>query len=379
MSTKILHFIPRIAYIGGIENYIRTLCSNSFYKNLEILICTFFVDNNQIIVDELGNLGIKILVLKEGLFEKIDNRYLKFIIKNSAITYFFKLHNFKKIIVNVNPDIVFVHGEDSELVAAFLPKSVRKINVIHGEAYFPINLFYRFILNKLARGKYNFTIVVNEKLTDIPQKLMIPYKIIRPGIKLELYKSVKGKKIFNKEFISIGFLGRITKDKGVFELLDAFYLLKTKYQNIKLKFAGNGKAEKLLRKKVKELGIEHSVSFYGEVTDPSWFYQQIDIFILPSYSEGLPITILEAMASGVLIIASNVGGIPEVIESNVNGILLNKVEPNHIVKILENIMNKPLLLEKLSANALKTSLKYKDSILAESYYQVIDSQISNQN
>jgi len=379
LSTNILHIIPRLSFTGGIENYIRTLCSNSFDKNLKFFICTFFTDNNLIIVDELDNLGIKIFELKEGLFEKIDNKYLKFLFKNSIIAHFLKFHHFKKLVAKLNPDIVFAHGEDSELVAAFLPKSVRKINVIHGEAYFPVNLFYRFILNILARRKYNFTILVNKKLSKIPQKLRIPYKIIKPGIKLELYRSDKSKKRCDKDFLTIGFLGRLTKEKGVFELLRAVYLLNKNHENIKLKFAGNGKAETLLRKKVKELALEHCVSFYGEVIDSSWFYQQINIFILPSHSEGLPITILEAMASGVLIIASNVGGISEVIENNVNGILLNKVEPEQIVKILENIIVKPLLLEELSTNALKTSIRFKESIFAESYNQVIDSQIINHN
>jgi len=379
LTRKILHLIPRLSYSGGIENYIRILCSNSVEKNLEILICTFFTSNNQIIVDELDNQGIKIFVLKEGLFEKIDNRYLKFIVKNSIIAHFSKFNHFKKLVANVNPEVVFVHGEDSELVAAFLPKSVKKINIIHGEAYFPVNPFYRFILNKFARRKYKFTILVNEKLSKIPQKFKIPYKIIQPGIKLELYKPDKSKKRNDKGFLAIGFLGRITKEKGVFELLNAFYLLNKNHENIKLKFAGNGKAEKLLRKKVRELGLGHNVSFYGEVTNPSWFYKQIDIFILPSYTEGLPITILEAMASGVLIIASNVGGISEVIENNVNGILLEKVEPEQIAKIVDNIIKTPDLLKKISKNALNVSSRYNVSTTVHSFFQVINSQFISSN
>ncbi len=371
MNIKILHVIPRLSFTGGIENYVRTLCLHSSPVDYDITICTFLDKCTTEIMEELSNKGINIIQLKKSWFEKVDNRLLRFFLKNSFFAYFNKLLYLKKILNDEKYNLVIAHGEDSELITAFTSSIVKKINVIHGESYFPVNPFYRFLLYSFARKRYDFTIVVNERLTIIPEKLGVKYAIVKPGINLERFNSAKHQIDLQDGSVKIGFIGRVVKEKGVFELLEAYKLLKQKYRNVQLKIAGDGKAVIPLQKKVKEFELTNDIKFYGEVLSPELFYREIDILVLPSFTEGLPITILEALASCVIIIASNVGGITEVIKNEDNGLLLKSCKPEVIANAVENLINNPVLCKEIVNNANETVKEYSDKKLNKEFYSTI--------
>ena len=128
------------------------------------------------------------------------------------------------------------------------------------------------------------------------------------------------------------FLGQIGSRKGIFDLLEVLSKNKGKYNGkIKLTIGGNGEIEKL-KAVIREKQIEGLVEFIGWVTNEKKIncLQTADIYILPSYNEGLPISILEAMSFGQAIIATNVGGIPEIVITEKNGIL---IEPGNLIEI----------------------------------------------
>lgn len=134
--------------------------------------------------------------------------------------------------------------------------------------------------------------------------------------------------------IAFIFIGNILKTKGIFELLEAFCLLIKKMPDAYLIFVGDGKDKKRLIKKAVKTGISNRVIFIGRRQHnkiPHWLSMS-DILILPSYSEGLPNAVVEAMACQRPVIATNVGGIPEVIVDGKSGIL---VEPKDAVALAE--------------------------------------------
>jgi len=369
---KILHIIPRLSSSGGIENYVRTLCLHSSSEKFDITICTFLNENTSEIVNELSDNGIRIIPLKKSWFEKINNRYLRFFLKNSFFAYFNKLLHLKNILVDEKPVVLIAHGEDSELIAAFTTSSFGKVNVIHGESYFPVNPLYRFLLNSFSRKRYDFTIVVNESLKKVPKIFNVQHSVVKPGINLERFNRVKRKIDLQEGSIRMGFIGRVVKEKGVFELLKAYRILKQKHKSIELKIAGDGKALIQLQDKARGLEFSKDIKFYGEVSLSELFYKEIDILVLPSISEGLPVSILEAMASGVLVVASNVGGIAEVIENKYNGLLLESCNPDEIANAVEKLIISPLLCKEIMINANETVKNYSDKKFAEEFYSTID-------
>lgn len=137
------------------------------------------------------------------------------------------------------------------------------------------------------------------------------------------------------------FLGTITKEKGIFDLIDVLHksanLLLDK---LVLHVGGNGQTEQL-NQMIKEYGLENCVQYEGFVTSPKKesLLNEVDAFILPSYVEGLPVSILEAMSYKKPILTTPVGGIPDVVKQNVNGILFQPGDKNGISKAIERVVN----------------------------------------
>jgi len=138
----------------------------------------------------------------------------------------------------------------------------------------------------------------------------------------------------------LGNIGRLETVKGQAVLVDAMpAVLKTFPQTVLL-LVGGGEARKALERKCRELGIESSVVFTGFRDDIPRLLQLFDLFIMPSLAEGLGTSLLDAMAVGVPVIASNVGGIPEVVDNELTGFLVPPCEPSAlaqaIIRLLKN-------------------------------------------
>ena len=133
------------------------------------------------------------------------------------------------------------------------------------------------------------------------------------------------------------FLGFVYKEKGVFDLVN---LLKSHHAyysgRVHLYIAGGKYEEDRLVNEIEEFHLHDVVTFLGWVTGEKKeaLFDLADAYVLPSYKEGLPMSILEAMSHGLPILATNVGGIPELVENGVNGFLFS---PGDIVAIQESI------------------------------------------
>jgi glycosyltransferase involved in cell wall biosynthesis len=141
---------------------------------------------------------------------------------------------------------------------------------------------------------------------------------------------IKGFDINNKKVTNnLLFLGRIEENKGIFETLRAFQLSQKKCPNITLTYAGNGPDEKRLKKIIENENVRN-VNFTGFLKNHEKVraFLYADIYILPSYTEGMPTSVLEAMAFGVPVITRPVGGIPDFFIDNKMGYLIESKNPN---------------------------------------------------
>lgn len=135
------------------------------------------------------------------------------------------------------------------------------------------------------------------------------------------------------------YLGLITKAKGIFDLIDTIYEHKEDLKgNIVLHIGGNGETE-TLKKMIGDYSLQDIVLFEGWVSGEKKIelLNNADIFILPSYTEGLPISILEAMSYRLPVISTPVGGIPEVIEDGKNGILFTPGDKEALYRAIEKL------------------------------------------
>lgn len=128
----------------------------------------------------------------------------------------------------------------------------------------------------------------------------------------------------------IGTIAHLEEHKGLEYLLEAASLLLALRRDISFLIVGEGALKRTLKKLCINLKIEKNVIFAGERSDIPEILFSIDIFVLPSLREGLPLTILEAMACGKPVIATNVGGVSEVVKNGVSGILVPPGDPEAI-------------------------------------------------
>jgi glycosyltransferase involved in cell wall biosynthesis len=187
---------------------------------------------------------------------------------------------------------------------------------------------------------------------DLLQKLELdPQKVvtIHNGIDLPRFdQSIDGTSqrrqlgIGDDELV-IGAIGRLVRFKGFNYLLEAARIINLQWPKFKLVIVGGGELKHGLKQQAQELGIAEKVIFTGRQEDVFPFLAGFDIMVISSITEGLPIASLEAMAMGKAVVASRVGGIPEVVEDGVSGLLVPPRNPESLAQAVIDLLKKPEL------------------------------------
>lgn len=161
--------------------------------------------------------------------------------------------------------------------------------------------------------------------------------------------NIRNKLGFSKKAKAIIFVGSIYKEKGIFELISAFIRLNLRYPCLHLIIVGDGPKRLALNGIVSSNNLNEKVHLVGvkPYVEISKFLSASDIFVLPTYAEGLPNVVLEAMACNLPVVATRVGGIPEVIEEGKNGILINKKDINMLTEAIEYLLRNEGLAKKM--------------------------------
>jgi glycosyltransferase involved in cell wall biosynthesis len=176
---------------------------------------------------------------------------------------------------------------------------------------------------------------------------------------------------FNSSDFIIGTIGRLDPVKNHERLLQAFKEALLVYKNIRLLIVGDGDQKETLCGQAKILGIYPQVKIVGFRNDVNEILSIIDIFILPSLSEGLSLALLEAMAAAKPIIASNVGGNREAIKNGHNGLLVSPLSIQEILNAILDLYNNRELGIQIGNNAyIDAKEKYSLSHMADQYMHI---------
>lgn len=178
-------------------------------------------------------------------------------------------------------------------------------------------------------------------------------KVLENAVPLDSYQS-KGAEFSKALEPTLLFAGLLTENKGLFDLLSIVPELVKKVPSLKVLLAGSGDVQKI-QALLQSGHIEGSVKLLGWV-DPQQligFYHQSHIFVLPSYYEGWPMVLLEAMACGLPIVGTRVGGIPELVEEGKNGILINPGDRKALLEALIALLADPVLREGIAQKNIK--------------------------
>jgi glycosyltransferase involved in cell wall biosynthesis len=145
-------------------------------------------------------------------------------------------------------------------------------------------------------------------------------------------------------------VARLHPVKGLDILLNAFTKISRAMDNVQLWIVGDGPEMEKLKQQTDRLGIGSKVVFWGQKKNIPSILKQAEIGVLSSHVEGLPNAIIEYMAAKLPVVATNVGGIPELITHNTNGLLVEPNNPDELAMAILTLLNDPRLAEKFGEN-----------------------------
>jgi glycosyltransferase involved in cell wall biosynthesis len=148
-------------------------------------------------------------------------------------------------------------------------------------------------------------------------------------------------------------VGRLSREKAHLDLIEGFKLLREDSPDISLKLiiVGDGPERARLEAAAESFGVRELVTFTGQVGDVQSFFAMADVFALPSHSEGSPNVLLEAMAANVPVVATAVGGVPEMVENNESALLVAPNDPPALAAAIARLLNDRDLAPRLISNA----------------------------
>ena len=350
---KILHLLASGAF-GGIETLFRAYMHKSKEEN-----SAFFLFEEGEIYEDLKNEGYEIKSIKnEGILQKVN-----------IINKFCKKYKI---------DIIIMHhgGLACNIIYILLKKlnpTLKFVRYIHA-CYddFAFGKTKNKIKNKIIDSVMKKTLKISDltifiskaaknsfalKFKNIGKKNVIIYN----GIDERFFRNNISKKISKeKNNTKIIYVGRLDKTKGVDILIEAFSKINNSV-NLTLDIVGDGKERNNLENLCKEKCIENGVNFYGKQNNVEKYLDNADIFVYPSIcEEGFGISVVEAMARGLIVITFNKGGLPEIIKDNYNGFIANNTEIEDLAYTISKVIKKLNIEEKqiIIENAIKTAEKF---------------------
>lgn len=342
-KRRILHVIAALP-IGGAENVLLTTLRLLDPAEFESVVCC--IQTRGILGAEVEKLGIPLIELHKLKAGGWDG---------SIVTDLVKLMCDEKI------DLVHAHLYHANLYARFAAKKAGVPSVITVHNTYAKRKWHRQLLNwYLARSTAKIIAVSDAAKRDILRYDRIPASkvvTILNGIELARSRSPLSKTqardkldIAHDKLVLVS-VGRLVEQKGHSFLLQAVAHLRQAWPQIHLLLVGDGVQHRRLEALAETLQIQQHVTFLGTRTDVADILKAADVYVMPSLWEGLALALLEGMAAGLPILATRVGGAPDVLESDMYGLL---VEPGHALLLaqkLASLLSNPEQMRTLSIAA----------------------------
>lgn len=281
------------------------------------------------------------------------------------------------------PDIVHTHLDVIKyaVLAAKITKIKGCIHTIHNVANKEASGMAMRVNKFFYKHKWSVPVALSELVRESiiqyyqMDKEKIP--VILNGVDLSKCKPKRNYSVDGN--FKILHIGRFSEQKNHRGLIEAFYAFHTQYPNSELWLIGDGIMKNEIEEYVKNKQISGSVKFLGLQNDVHGYLHDADIFTLPSYYEGIPMTLIEAMGSGLPIVATAVGGVPDML-NEVSAILV-PVDSNIIAEALKNYYLNEQLRENHGLAALELSKCFSVETMADQYISVYEtiSEISSIN
>lgn len=353
---KIIQIMPDFG-LAGAETMVENLSCSLAAEGHDVLVISFF-DLHTAITERIENKGIKIEYLgkKRGFDPSIISKM-------------------RRIIKAYQPDVIHTHRY--VLPYAFLASlglKVKRVHTVHNVAQKEQTKAGKTINGVLFQHFNVVPVALSEEIQRTIQEVYglpdnrIP--VVFNGI--DLSRCIVKESYARKDTFTVLHIGRFMDVKNHELLLRSFARFKGQHSDARLQLLGDGELKENMMQLVGQLNIADAVEFAGLQSNVYPWLHNADVFILPSKFEGMPMTLIEAMGTGLPIIASNVGGIPDMLSSQMEALLIEPKEEK-IIEALEIVYSDAKKREYWGRNALQRSSLFSSQAMARKYLQLYSS------
>ncbi|MFZ1289725.1 MAG: glycosyltransferase family 4 protein [Melioribacteraceae bacterium] len=356
-SVKVIWIVDHLGYEGilhGAGKYYLNTIPNFDKSVFDITLCV--VRKEDQLTSIFKSAGIKIIHLNRS---KYDPRTLLDLIK---------------ICKNEKIKLIHTHGYGSDNFGRVIAKILRIPSIIHAHDNNSNYPTHQKIADILLRSYTNKAIAISNSVKEscIAIRKIDTEKLIvlNNGVELEKFQpeenvdfqNIKNQFNINSKVKVIGTVARLRKEKGIEYLIESSPFILKKFPNTVFLIAGDGPLREELENKVEKLNVKSNFIFAGFYLDIPSILSIIDIFVAPSINEGLGLGIIEAMSMGKPIVASNVGGIKEILTNNKSGLLVQSENPELLADKINCLLDDENFAKTLAKNAQLESRKYDNNL-----------------
>jgi glycosyltransferase involved in cell wall biosynthesis len=378
---KIIHLITRLDKGGSAENTLLTVLGID-KKKYEVVLAKGPTYESRMSKEEHASV---IADLKEAQLKGVKIVNIRFLLRRINPVYdLLALFSLYTLLIKERPTIVHTHTSKAGLLGTLAAKMAGipiLIHTPHGHVlwdYFgPLKTKIFIFLERLT-SKITGKIVA---LTNREKEDYLMFRIAKEdrfvvifsGVKLNKFKeSLFGEKQnFKKELgipensSIVGTVGRLVPVKGPESLIKAAKYIISKYPDTFFIFTGDGYLRQDLENKAFKMGIKENIIFLGWRDDAAKIMSAYDVFVLPSLNEGMGRVLVEAMALGKPIVASNIGGIPDLVTHGKNGFLVAPKNPEELAKYIQLLLEDKEKREKMGLAGKEMALNFSAENMVE--------------
>jgi glycosyltransferase involved in cell wall biosynthesis len=334
---RIFHLVPNLNY-GGLQKVVRLLAVSQRHSGHSVTIgCWTNASNHPEAECELERAGIQVAYVRRAS----DGSMLS---GRKCL-----LKKLKKDLLATQADILHIHNPFSYyLYGALAGRAAGRmkiVNTIHITAMFDHPRFGRrgrALFRVAALFSDGLVSVCPEVDTFLRSRFFLPGLrrfVVDNGIDLAPFLAVPPR--HSRDEVVFGFAGRMAPEKNHRVLIEAFGLLRRRNSRVRLRLLGGGPLEAELKQQVRNQGLCDAIEFCGFGHDVPGFLNGLDVYALPSDFEGLPLSLLEAIASGLPVVATAVDGVPRIVEKTDSGWLCPPNNPHALMTAMETAIACP--------------------------------------
>ena len=355
---KIMQVIPYFCF-GGAETMCENLCYAQKALGHEVVAVSLYNEHTPI-AQRMEAAGIRILYLDKKLGMDVS-----------------MVPKLLRIMKQEKPDVVHTHLDVIKYaVAAARLANIRTcIHTVHSVAHKEAEGRLQKLINSIY---YRLGWTVPVALSPEVQQTICDFYGLDKACVPVIFNGIDISKCTPKisyelsDPVSFVHIGRFDVPKNHGGLLEAFALILKQHPNCCLHLVGDGDLRPDIETLASKLEITKAIVFHGMQSDVHPYLENADIFLLPSKYEGMPMTIIEAMATALPIVATQVGGIPDMVENGKQALLV-PCEAEAVTDACLKLMESRLLREQLGRAALEESVRYSSKNMAQCYCVVYTS------